>query len=363
MSATPPHDPNSGTSTEENAEALALLQQLRRKEGTWVEWGEAISKLQKAGYRSGQIFEETGIEAVQQNQIVVASQVYASIVTAGAPEPVLQYFQQKGSDRLYEFRILTQPERAAAAEFVVSQNLDADEARELAKAIKELSWIQVLPEGFSRQPGDAIAYQCWKSARQQNDLQERSRLIAKGLKFAQTPEARQQIEQLLTDFTVVPKRSAPMLPLYRLESAEELPRIIPVVGELPLTVADLQAVPLTDETEPFNMVQFAGSGAWVPLPGWQVVRKAEDAVGILSRSDRLPKPLSGAPEAVLILVERAQRQWDADSYFLAEIEGQLQIQWFETPPEVSLLGRVILIVRPKRILDEGLTKDPWQVDE
>lgn len=363
MSATPQNDPNSDSSTEENAEALALLQQLRRKEGTWVEWGQAISALQKAGYKPGQIFEETGIEAVQQNQIVVAAQVYTSIANAGTPEPVRQYFQQKGSDRLYEFRILTQPERAAAAEFVVSQNLDADDARELAKALKDLSRMRMLPDGFSNQPGDAVAYQCWKTARQQNDLQERSRLIAKGLKFAQTPEARQNIEQLLTDFSVTPKRHAPMLPVYRLESAEELPRIIPVVGELPLTAADLQAVPIADETEPFAMVKFAGAGAWVPVPGWQVVRRAEDPVGILSRSDRLPKPLSGKLETVLAIVERAERQWNADSYFIAEIDGQLQMQWFETTPEVALLGRVILIVRPKRILDEGLTKDPWQVDE
>lgn len=343
--------------------ARDMLQKLRRKEGSWVEWGHAIAHLQKAGYKLEQIFEETGIEAVQQNQIVVASQVYTSILNEAVPEPVLQYFQQKGSDRLYEFRILATAERAAAAEFVVAQNLDADEAHELAKAMKDLSRMRMLPEGFSRQPGDAIAYQCWKTARQHNDLQDRSRLIAKGLKFAQTPGAREAIEQLLTDFTVVPKRPAPILPVYRLESAEELPRVIPVVGELPLSTADLQAVPITDETEPFGMVKFAGQGAWVPVPGWQVVRSAEDPVAILGTSDQLPNPVPGPPEAVLIIVDRSQRQWDADSYFLADLGSQLEIQWLETAPDVPLLGRVLLVVRPKRILDEDLTKDPWQVDE
>ncbi|MGK7902549.1 MAG: RuBisCO accumulation factor 1 [Hormoscilla sp.] len=340
-----------------------MLHALRRKEGSWVEWGHAIAQLQKSGYKPAQIFEDTGIEAVQQNQIVVASQVYTSILNANAPEPVLQYFQQKGSDRLYEFRILAGAERAAAAEFVVAQNLDADEAHDLARAMKDLSRMRTLPEGFSRQPGDAIAYQCWKTARQHNDLQDRSRLIAKGLKFAQTPGAREAIERLLTDFTVVPKRPAPILPVYRLESAEELPRVIPVVGELPLSAADLQAVPITDETPPFSMVKFAGQGAWVPVPGWQVVRSAEDPVAILATSDQLPNPVSGPPEPVLIIVDRSQRQWDADSYFLADLGSQLEIQWSETAPDIPLLGRVLLVVRPKRILDEDLTKDPWQVDE
>lgn len=340
-----------------------LLQKLRRKEGSWVEWGQAIAQLQKAGYKLEQIFEETGIEAVQQNQIVVASQVYTSILNANAPEPVLEYFQRKGSDRLYEFRILAAAERTAAAEFVVAQNLDADEAHELAKAIKDMSRMRTLPEGFSRQPGDAIAYQCWKTARQHNDMQDRSRLIAKGLKFAQTAGAREAIERLLTDFTVVPKRTAPILPVYRQESVEELPRIIAVVGELPLSAADLQAVPITDETEPFSMVKFAGQGAWVPVPGWQVVRSAEDPVAILATSDQLPNPLPGQAEAVMIIVDRSQRQWDADSYFLADMGSQLEIQWLETAPDIPLLGRVLLVVRPKRILDEDLTKDPWQVDE
>jgi len=343
--------------------ARDLLHALRRKKGSWVEWGQAIAHLQKAGYKPAQIFEDTGIEAVQQNQIVVASQVYTSILNANAPEPVLQYFQQKGSDRLYEFRILATAERAAAAEFVVAQNLDANEAHELAKAMKDLFRMRMLPEGFSRQPGDAIAYQCWKTARQHNDLQDRSRLIAKGLKFAQTPGAREAIERLLTDFTVVPKRPAPILPVYRLESAEDLPRVLPVVGELPLSAADLQAVPITDETEPFGMVKFAGQGAWVLVPGWQVVRSAEDPVAILGTSDQLPNPVPGPPEAVLIIVDRSQRQWDADSYFLADLGSQLEIQWLETAPDVPLLGRVLLVVRPKRILDEDLTKDPWQVDE
>ncbi|NJP12413.1 MAG: hypothetical protein HC866_25545 [Leptolyngbyaceae cyanobacterium RU_5_1] len=340
-----------------------LFKQLRRKEGTWVEWGQACQILQKAGYTPQVIFEESGFEPIHQNQVIVGAQVYASILAAGVSEATKTHFEHKGSDVLYELRVLSQAERAAVAELALTKNLDLDEAREAAKAVKGFAWLSSVPEGFTNHPGDAIAYQVWKLARQKSDLQERSRLIAKGLRFAHSDSARQKIEQLLTDFTVVPATLAPSLPVYRLEEAEDLPRILPVVGKFPLTRADLQAVPLVEEIEPFSMVTFSGTAAWVPVPGWQVVQLAEDAIAILGNSNALPTPLAGKVEDVLIVVDRAQRQWDASSYFLIEQADQLQLQWFAEPPEIPLLGRVILVVRPKKVLDENYTRDPWQIDE
>jgi hypothetical protein len=350
-----------GINPETNSEEL--LRSLRRKQGTWVEWGQACQQLQKAGYRPQAIFEETGFEPIQQNQIVVAAQVYASLLSGDAPTKVLEYYQQRGSDSLYELRILSQRQRVTTAELLVEKGIDSEGAKEVAKAVKETSYLTELPEGFSEHPGDAVAYQCWKAARHQDDLQARSHLIARGLRFAYTPTARQHLEKLLTDFTVVKARSAPRLPVYRLESEEEMPRILPVVGKLPLTKADLQAVPLVEETGAFKLVKFTGEGAWVPVPGWQVILLAEDPVVLLCDSQQLPTPLPGKPEEVLLVVDRAQRQWNSDSYFLIELEDQLVCQWFEEAPGVPLLGRIILVMRPKKILDEDLTKDPWQIDE
>ncbi len=340
-----------------------MLRSLRQKQGNWVEWGTTIAQLQKAGYNPQAIFEATGFEPIQQNQVIVGAQVYASIEKAGASEAVRSHFTQKGSDILYELRGLTNTERAAAAELILFQKLDADAAREVAKAVKEFSYLRNLPEGFSNHPGDAVAYQCWKLAKQKTDLQERSRLIAKGLKFAESDTARKQIEQLLVDFTVTPKRPAPLLPFYRLESAAELPRIVPVVGQIPLTPVDLQAVPLIEEAEPFRMVKFAGEQAWVPLPGWQVILGAENPVAILCDSDRLPNQGNTPKEPVLVVVDRSAREWDDNSYFAVESSGQIDFQWFETAPDVKLLGKIVVVIRPKRILDEEFNKDPWQIDE
>ncbi|WP_088241959.1 RuBisCO accumulation factor 1 [Calothrix rhizosoleniae] len=361
MTNLPPNPENSQNPPTE--EITEVIRKLRQKQGTWVEWGQGCAYLQKAGYTPQDIFEETGFEPIQQNQVIVGSQVYASVEKVGVSEAARSHYSTRGSDVLYELRLLTQEERAAAAELTFQYQIDCDEAREVARAIKDFSRFRNLPEGFSQHPGDAVAYQCLKLARQNSDLQVRSRLIARGLKFVQTPTARQQIEQLLTDFTVDPKRPAPTLPFYRPDSEAEMPRIVPVVGELPLTLQDLQNVPLVEGIEPFGIVKFAGEQAWVPLPGWQVVLSAEDPMVILCNSDRFPSQTKAAPEQVMVIIDRAQREWEVGSYFVVDNGGELDFQWFENTPELNLLGRILVIMRPKKILDELLSLDSWQIDE
>jgi len=370
MAPTPQNSPDSsslgspppGGSPEIDAEALLIA--LRRKQGSWVEWGQACQQLQKAGYNPQTLFEETGFEPTHQSQVIVGSQVYNSMVAAGVSEAVQSYFQGRGSDILYEFRILSQDQRAAAAELALSKNLDADSAREVAKALKEFSYRKRLPEGFSDHPGDALAYSYWRLARQHEDLQTRSRLIAEGLKFAHSDTARQQVEKLLTDFTRIKARPAPTLPFYRPTSDDELPRMVPVAGQLPLTVDIFQSLSIPPDANPFRIVQTDPGGAWVPLPGWQVILTATEPIAILAMSDQLPNVESDRVEQILLLIDRAQTNWQDDRYFVVANEANhLQVAWFETEPNMPLLGQLILVVRPKKILDEDFTKELWQVEE
>jgi hypothetical protein len=369
--STPDRDqPTNSDVSSEDMTAEELLLMLRRKQGTWVDWGQSCQQLQKAGYSPQQIFEASGFEPIQQNQIIVAAQVYASIVAAITPEQpmtaVQSRFEHSGSDTLYEFRILNQSERVAAAALVVEKGVDSEGAREVAKAMKEFARLSTPPAGFSDYPGDAVAYHYWKLAKQQSELAERSRLIAQSLKFANSDTARQEISKLLTDLAAAPLTPVPRLPLYRLETESEVPKVLPVVGQLPLTVEDLQAVPLLAEEEPFGIVKFSGTGAWVPIPGWQVVLAAEDPVVILAESRDLPTMPESANESVLVVCDRAQRQWDVFSHFVVNAgtnQGGLQIQWFEMAPSLPILAKVLLVLRPKRVLDEGYNKDPWQMDD
>ncbi|WP_404786555.1 RuBisCO accumulation factor 1 [Altericista sp. CCNU0014] len=344
-----------------NAETLFLM--LRRKQGSWVEWGQACQQLQKAGYSPQAIFEETGFEPIQQNQVIVAAQVYKGLEQANTDPATLEHFGHRGSDILYELRVFTQPERPAIATFAFQHKFDSDEAHDLVRTLKDFARVKKPPEAFTNHPGDAVAHQSWVQAKQKSDLQERSRLIAKGLKFAHSDSARKEIEKLLTDFSVTKAQPHPRLPLSRPDSELDLPRILPLLGKLPLPADALRAVPSIEEEGPFHAVKFAGEGAWVPLPGWQVIASAEDAVAVLSDGDRLPIPPDQASEEVLVVIDRAQRDWDDRSYFAVDAGGELDIQWFAEAPTEKILGRVVVVVRPKRIFDEEATKELWVLDE
>jgi len=340
-----------------------ILRSLRRKEGNWVQWGLACQQLQKAGYSPQAVFEATGFEPIQQNQVMVAAQVYAGLVNHDAPEHVLTHFQHKGSDSLYELRILPQGDRVAVAELLVNKKIDSEGCHDVVKDVKEFSRLTKPPVEFTAHPGDAVAYACWKNARQKSDLQERSRLIARGLSFAHTESARSQIEKLLTDFTVVKGSATPRLPIYRLDDDTDSPRIMPIVGKFPLTRSDLQVVPIITEEGVFNIVKHTGAAAWVTVPGWQVVIKAEDPVAILvDRATLIPD--SEQPEELLVICDRAQRQWQKDSYFLIEeTDANLGFQYFDEAPEQKLLAQVVLIMRPKQIFDQESRNEIWQLEE
>ncbi|NER85234.1 MAG: hypothetical protein F6K42_38180, partial [Leptolyngbya sp. SIO1D8] len=166
------------------------------------------------------------------------------------------------------------------------------------------------------------------------------------------------------DFTIVKSRPAPTLPAYRLETDSELPYIIPVAGEWPLTTAEFMAVPIAEPEDPFGIVKFQGHGAWAPIPGWQVILQAEDPLGILAKVYQLPNVQNPeSTEPVLLIIDRSQREWDADSYFVADQEGSLTLQWLVEAPALKLLGRLLVVMRPKRILDESYTRELWQFEE
>ncbi|MDB9313385.1 hypothetical protein PN462_09775 [Spirulina sp. CS-785/01] len=359
MTGQPPHQDNPLT----DAEALNLLTQLRQKTGSWVDWGKRCRRLQNAGYTVETLFEETGIEPGYQNLLIVAAQVYESLEKENAPEDLLAYCRGPRSDILYEFRVLNQKQRLAAVQLAQAKQLDVDEAHEVARAMKDFSRYSTPPEGFTHHPGDAVAYQCWKRARAKKDLQARSRLIAQGLKFANSPTARAKIEQLLSDFTVVSMERAPLLPFFRLEAEDELPRIIPVAGSFPLTPEQVEAVAPLQETEPFRIVQFDTATQCLPIPGWSMVLKAADPVAILCDTDELPNTSGGQKESVVVVVDRQQREWNGQSYFLVAQQDRVEVQWFPESPQFPILGQVIVVLRPKKILDEGNITEPWQMDD
>ncbi|MGK7883883.1 MAG: RuBisCO accumulation factor 1 [Crocosphaera sp.] len=357
------HYPQESSQPLSEEQAEELMRSLLHKEGTWVDWGKTSQQLQQAGYNSQTIFEKTGFQASQQNLIIVAAQVYESLLNSQVSEDLLSYCRGPKSDVLYELRILKQNQRGVVAQLAKDKNLDHLETRDVAKTFQTFSLMPQLPPGFTLHPGDAMAYQCWKQAKQKKDLQERTRLIAKGLKYAFSNTAREAIEKLLSDFTVTTQSSAPLMPLYRVQNQEEISRLVPLAGTLPLSKNQVLGVEKIDIISPFNYVSYHNTGSVVPLPSWQSVLKAIDPVAILCQSDRLPQGLTGKPEEVLVLIDRGMTQWDDQSYFLIEEGEELTFKWFPESPSCPLLGQVIIVLRPKKIFDENNLLEPWQMDD
>ena len=372
MTATPPSTPNNTQTPEGFSQKQALppkeieqlTTQLRRKEGNWVSWGKACQALQKTGMDTQTIFEATGFEPIQQNQLTVAAQVFDAMVAGGVSDKAKAHYETRGSDSLYEFRILPNEDRAAAADFAFDNGLDSEQVKEVVKGLREFSYSDRPPAGFEKTMGDAAAYYYWRLAKQQGDLQARSRLIAQSLRFATSSSARSKIEKLLTDFTVTKQKPAPRLPVFRIEEEADAPYIIPVAGPLPLKTEDYKAVPAVEPDDPFGMVKFSGTGAWVPVPGWQVIVAAEDPVAILAGYGQLPNAPEGATtEPVLLVIDRAKRQWNENSYFVVDEARELAVRWFEEAPQTKLLGGLILVMRPKKIWDTDYNAELWQIDE
>ncbi len=337
---------------------------LRRREGTWVDWGLAFQQLQKEGESSLAIFEETGFTPSQQNQFIVASQVYASLT-----EEVARHFQLKGSDVLYELRLLPQEWRSPTAEFVYLKQMEPNTVREVVKAVKYFASLPSPPQGFTNHPGDAIAYQAWKSAREVSDPQARTRLIAKGLQYAHSSEARTAIERLLGDLVSASAPRAPRLPTYRYENEESLPRLFPVAGRLPCDLTVLQSVPYGEEIAPFGIRE--GNGAWVAVPSYQVVQECRDGIVFLADTTTLSEVIGqevvnnalNKPEELLVLIDRGRLDWDQDHYFVVEESAQLKIKWFTEQPTQPIYGTLLLILRQKKIFDESAVQELWQLDE
>jgi hypothetical protein len=140
--------------------------------------------------------------------------------------------------------------------------------------------------------------------------------------------------------------------------------MIPIAGQMPLAVDDFNAVPVAVSRRPLRHGHLCRQGAWIAVPGWQVIFQAEDPVGLLIQSRQLPNyPPMLLTRQVLVIVDRTKRQWDADSYFLIADGESLTLTWQPQPIDVKILGKIILILRPKRILDEDYNRELWQIDE
>jgi hypothetical protein len=63
------------------------------------------------------------------------------------------------------------------------------------------------------------------------------------------------------------------------------------------------------------------------------------------------------------VVDLGVKEWNVNHYFMVLEDDRIQFKWFDRTPSCAILGQLLLILRPKKILDEGNLTEPWQMDD
>lgn len=177
--------------------ADVLLQLLRDGSASWQERAAAIRELQSSeGYTVESIYSITFVSVEKQTAMVVAVQVYDSLVAANTPEDILARFEEPSVEVLYNLRTLSVRQRRAAAEYVLKEDLDNEGTRELVKAIKEHERRPKGREGFTEAPGDCLAFFLHRAAAEATNPELKERFIQRGLEVAASDSALARFKDL-----------------------------------------------------------------------------------------------------------------------------------------------------------------------
>ncbi|KAB2628117.1 rubisco accumulation factor 1 [Pyrus ussuriensis x Pyrus communis] len=106
-------------------DANGRLEILANSLGLWFEYAPLIPSLTQEGFTPLTIEEITSISSVEQNRLVVAAKVNDSLVQSNTDLEIVSEFDLGGFKLLYEIRLLSVQQRAAAAYFIIENKLDA----------------------------------------------------------------------------------------------------------------------------------------------------------------------------------------------------------------------------------------------
>ncbi|XP_052180032.1 rubisco accumulation factor 1.2, chloroplastic-like [Diospyros lotus] len=363
----------------------ARLDVLANRLGLWFEYAPLISSLIQEGFTPSTVEELTGITGVEQNCLVVAAQVRDSLIESQIDPETLSFFETGGSELLYEIRLLSASQRAAAARFVVQNKLDARGAQDLARAMKDFprrrgdrGW-----ESFDYVlPADCLSFMYYRQAQEyRNPSEQRTAMLRQALEVAESEAARNKVLQDLEG--VGGEREAEgegeekgvRVPVVRMmvgEVAEATSVVVLPVCRAEEREAELEAAPWECGTEgEFGVVAAEkGWNRWVVLPGWEpvaglqrggVVVAFPDARALPWRSNRWYKE-----EPILVVADRGRKEVVADEgfYLVAEKGLSLKVERGSALIEIGVkesLGTVLLVVRPPREnTDDQLSDEDWE---
>ncbi|XP_050382676.1 rubisco accumulation factor 1.1, chloroplastic-like [Argentina anserina] len=368
-------------------DANGRLDILANRLGLWYEYAPLIPSLLQQGFTPPNIEEMTGINGVEQNRLVVAAQVRESLIHSNTDPEIVAEFDTGGSELLYEIRLLSVQQRAAAARFIVEKKLDSKGAGDLARATKDFprrrgdkGW-----ESFDyTHPGDCLGFMYYRQAREyKNPSEARTAALEEALKVVGTEIARSVIVKELEgesggsgeeEGDVVAAVKVPVVRLKLGEVAESTRVVLLPVCKAEEKDKEVMEAPWECASEGDFGVVAAEKGwkRWVVLPGWEpVVGLAKGGV-VVSFSDArvLPWKVNRwyKEEPILVVADRSKKEVAADDgFYLAAVDGEglgFKVERGSALKEAGVkesLGTVVLIVRPpKDDTENELAEEDWE---
>ncbi|CAN1765952.1 Rubisco accumulation factor 1.2, chloroplastic [Linum perenne] len=361
------------------------LEVLANRNGLWYEYAPLITFLIRDGFSPSSIEESTGISGVEQNCLVVGAQVRESLT-----DPALvSHFETSGAELLYELRLLSVSQRAAAARFIIENRFDSRGAGDLARAMKdfprrkgEKNW-----EDFDYSlPGDCLSFLYFRQAKEnKNPSDARTSGLEMALEVAESEKAKAAVLREINgggdgagakeDETEI---DASRVPVVRLKIGEvgEAPsvKLLPICR----SEAEIAEAPweLSSEGEFGIVAAEKGWGRWVVLPGWGPVAGLGSGGIAVAFSDARALPWRVnrwyKEESILVVVDRSRKAVEVDDgFYLVTVEGTgdgrsggLKVEKGSALKGRDVgesLGTVVLVVRPpKEDNEDQQTEEDWE---
>ena len=400
----PPETFDSAKVSDDENDPEFMLQLIRQRAGLWHKLATFIRPLQSRGYQPNDIFEACGIEPKEQALWVTWLQCYASLKDgAEFDNERLSYFDDefRGAPNLSQIMYLPAKVRAQAAMFIVENEFEDVQSRELVKAyeIKRSNVNTIAARDFNDTPGDVLAYKLYRDILELQRYQgeeEATKIYDRGIKYAASDTARERLGSAVKMFTMALETGtstvaaadaagnenvAAEVQVVRLEEHEYQFKPIPVLGNLnSVTSAKVRsAATLQKDGNIFGVFSPQGNNDWVALPSWELLEFSTSPFALFcdDTSTLDVKGIKDKSEPGLLIADKAVTTPAFGKYYLVAKTSSLVLAGSNAAAEsvsimdgkdilkleregksVNTLAHVLLCVRaPSRGGDDGMTTD------
>jgi hypothetical protein len=381
-----------------------MLQLLRQRAGLWHRLAKFIRPLQARGYQPNDIFDACGVEPKEQALWVTWLQCYGSLKEGvDFDDEKLEYFddEYRGAPNLSQIMYLPAKVRAEAATFIVDNEFEDGQSRELVKAyeIKRSNVNTIAARDFNDTPGDILAYKLYRDILELQRYQgeeEATKIYNRGVKYAVTDTARARLDSAVKMFTMAMETGsstaaaveasgdenvAAEVQVVRLEEAEFQFKPIPVVGNInTVTSAKIRtAATVQKDGNIFGVFSAQGNSDWVALPAWELLEFSTSPLALFcdDTSKLDVKGVKEKSEPGLLIADKAVTTPTFGKYYLVAKKSSLVLAGSNAAAEsvsimdgkdilklerdgksVNTLAHVLLCVRaPSRGGDDGMTTE------